>query len=110
MEYSIEAKGRFTVIALEGEIDLYFSPQARDVILKCLHEKHAVLIDLSQVSYLDSSGVASLVEGYQLAKRDGLDFALVGVGPAAMQVFQLARLDRVFPIYDTLAAALVEQS
>ncbi len=110
MKYSINTEGRFTVIALEGEIDLYYSPQARDVILKCLHEKRAVLIDLSQVSYLDSSGVASLVEGYQLAKRDGLEFALVGVGTAAMQVLQLARLDRVFPIYETRMAALTEQA
>jgi len=109
MKYSIDTEGRFTVIALEGEIDLYYSPQARDIILKSLREKRAVLIDLSRVSYLDSSGVASLVEGYQLAKSDGLEFALVGVGNAALQVLQLARLDRVFPIYETRAAALMEQ-
>ena len=106
MEYEIKTAGDHTVIALSGEVDLYYSPKAREQILACLNKKNNVLIDLSDVSYIDSSGVASLVEGYQLARNNKLRFGLVGVSEAAMQVLQLARLDKVFPIYQNVDEAL----
>lgn len=51
---------------------------------------------------LTCSGVASLVEGYQVAKKKNLRFGLVGVSDSAMQVLQLARLDKVFPIHPSV--------
>jgi anti-sigma B factor antagonist len=61
---------------------------------------------LSEVSYIDSSGVASLVEGYQTAKKKNLKFALLGVSGPAMSVLELARLDKVFPIYADIEECL----
>ncbi len=104
--YPTHKAGDYLVIALNGEVDLYYSPRAREQILGALESGAHVLVDLSAVEYIDSSGVASLVEGYQLAREKGLRFALVGVSQAAMQVLQLARLDTVFPIYEDLDAAL----
>jgi anti-sigma B factor antagonist len=101
-KYPVTEHGRFTVVALHGEVDLNESPRAREQILKQLKRKRPLLVDLSAVEYIDSSGVASLVEGFQLARSQQLDFGLVGVSKAAMQVLQLARLDKVFPIYDSL--------
>ena len=101
-KYPVHEHGRFTVISLTGEVDLNFSPQAREQILKQLNKNKHVLVDLSAVEYIDSSGVASLVEGFQLARSQQQEFALVGVSKAAMQVLQLARLDKVFPMYDSL--------
>lgn len=106
MENSVRTEGPFTVIALTGEVDLYYSPKARELILGCLNKNYYVLVDLSGVTYIDSSGVASLVEGYQLARSRKLEFGLVGVSHAAMQVLQLARLDKVFPIYSTVQEAI----
>jgi anti-sigma B factor antagonist len=63
-------------------------------------------VDLSGVEYIDSSGVASLVEAFQRAKRGGSEFALVSVNDAARRVLQLARLDKVFVIHETLADGL----
>jgi anti-sigma B factor antagonist len=60
------------------------------------------------VSYIDSSGVASLVEGYQTAKKAGRRFGLIGVSDAAMSVLQLARLDKVFPIHANIEERLEE--
>ena len=68
-----------------------------------LNDGYDLLVDLSAVEYIDSSGVASLVEGYQLSKSKNLKFGLVGVSDAAMQVLQLARLDKVFPIHNSIA-------
>ena len=53
------------------------------------------------MNYIDSSGVASLVEGYQIAKKLSLKFGLVGISDTAMGVLKLARLDQVFPIYNS---------
>lgn len=102
MEYESRSEGPFTVIALSGEVDLYYSPQARKQILRELKRKHNVLVDLAKVDYIDSSGVATLVEGYQLARENDLEFGLVGVSEAALRVLQLARLDEVFPIYGSV--------
>ena len=98
MKYPVHEYNRFTVLSLTGEIDLNCSPQARKQILQYLDQGKNLLVDLQQVEYIDSSGVASLVEGYQHARSRKLEFGLVGVSKAAMQVLQLARLDKVFPI------------
>lgn len=107
MECTTRLENGFTVIALCGEVDLHFSPKAREIILKHLHDKNHVLVDLSEVTYIDSSGVASLVEGFQHARTHDLKFALLGVSKAAMQILQLSRLDKVFPII--LSAAEADQ-
>jgi anti-sigma B factor antagonist len=94
---------RYTLVALDGEIDMHSSPAAREAILSALRGGRPVLIDLSAVTYIDSSGVANLVEGYQLARRQQIPFALLGVSEAAGSVLRLARLDKVFPIYASIA-------
>lgn len=103
MECTLRTEGGFTVVALSGEVDLHYSPEARKQILGQLNDSNNVLVDLSGVSYIDSSGIASLVEGFQLARSKKLQFGLVGVSEAAHQVLQLARLDKVFPIKDNVS-------
>lgn len=110
MEYHTRVEGSYTIIELSGDVDLNYSPQARQQILKHLGNKSNVLIDLSKVAYIDSSGVASLVEGYQLAKKKNLNFGLVGVSQAAMQVLKLARLDRVFTIHNSVQEYLSDDA
>ena len=65
-----------------------------------------MLVDLSEVSYIDSSGIASLVEALQWAKQRGTDLCLIAVSPEALRVFELARLDKVFAIHPDIKAAL----
>jgi len=102
MKYPVTQHLDYAVLALSGEIDLNESPNARKQILNCIKKSTNLLVDLSAVEYIDSSGVASLVEGLQSSRAKKLDFALVGVSASAMQVLQLARLDSVFTIYDSL--------
>jgi len=99
VDIKIEERPPFRVLHLSGDVDLHSSPSAREVILDCLKQKKPLLVELSAVTYMDSSGVASLVEGYQTARKQGLDFGLVAVAQSAMNVLKLARLDKVFPIY-----------
>ncbi|HPN78428.1 MAG: STAS domain-containing protein [Dokdonella sp.] len=87
-----------TLIRLSGEVDLSWSQQVRDAVLGALARSRRVGVVLSEVSYIDSSGIAALVEGFQSARTNGSGFALVAVSDAVRAVLELARLDRVFPI------------
>lgn len=106
MKYNTREAGGYAVLELSGDVDLSCSPEARKQILQCLEGGKHLLVDLSGVTYIDSSGVASLVEGYQTARKKQLRFGLVGVSEAAMNVLQLARLDKVFPIHATVGDRL----
>jgi len=99
MAYEVCEEDGCSVILLSGEIDLSNSPEVRRLVLDTLAQNRSSLVDLSAVTYIDSSGVASLVEGYQTAKNRGVRFALVNVSAPAMSVLQLAHLDKVFPIH-----------
>ena len=92
------------VVTLEGEVDLEHSPQARKALLDAVAKNNNVVVDLSGVSYIDSSGIASLVESFQTARKNGGGFTLASVSDSALRVLQLARLDKVF----TIAASVEE--
>ena len=100
-----ETLGDYVLVRLSGEVDLSWSQQVRRAILDALGDTGKVGVELSQVSYIDSSGIAALVEGFQNARSRNQKFGLVGVSTAVMAVLQLARLDRVFPIFADLDAA-----
>ncbi len=102
MDVKTRTEADYSIVSLAGEVDLHCSPQAREEILTHLNKKQSVLVELIDVTYIDSSGIASLVEGFQLAKAQGLNFGLVNVSDAVMQVLQLARLDKVFPIHASI--------
>jgi len=103
MKYQIRTEAHYTIIAFSGDVDLQYSPQAREQILLYLNKKNHVLVDLSDVDYIDSSGIASLVEGFQIAKKTHLEFGLIGVNQMTMQVIKLARLDQIFPIHKSVS-------
>jgi anti-sigma B factor antagonist len=106
MEIVVSDVGGVAVVALKGDVDLQHSPTLRKGLMGCLFDKKDVVVDMAAVSYIDSSGIASLVEGYQMARKNGTRFGLAAVSPAAIRVLQLARLDKVFSIHPTLDDAL----
>jgi anti-sigma B factor antagonist len=65
-----------------------------------------VVMNLSNVRYIDSSGVASLVEGLKAARDVGSRFILFGLSTSAREVLQLSRLLRIFEVYDNEEQAL----
>ncbi len=105
MNCEIRESDGYIIASLCGDIDLASFPQTREAILGSL-DKGDLLVDLSAVEYLDSSGVASLVEGYQISKDKARRFGLVSVSRPALNVIQLAHLDKVFPIYNDLQDAV----
>jgi anti-sigma B factor antagonist len=91
-----------SVISVGGDIDLYSSPRLRDAIFAEIDRAVARLaLDLSKVRYMDSSGVATLVEGLQHAKAAGVGFKLVAPSPKVMRVLEMTRLEAVFEVGPT---------
>jgi anti-sigma B factor antagonist len=100
LELSQVEQGNHCIVMAKGEIDLYSSPQLRDAILKaCKAGKDKVGVNLSEVAYMDSSGVATLVEGLQ-ASGGADSFLLVAPSQSVLKVLQLSRLDSVFTIVE----------
>ena len=102
---SVEQQGDFALVRVRGEVDLSWSQKVRKTILDALSKAKGVGVELSEVSYIDSSGIAALVEGFQNARGKGQKFALIAVSAPVRSVLELARLDRVFPMVDTVEAA-----
>ena len=96
------------ILALEGEIDLHCSPQVKQTLEPLIEKKVArVLIDFSAVSYIDSSGLAVLIESMQRISSYGGTFALFGLRESVRGIFEIARLDQVFKIFPDEASACV---
>jgi len=108
VQISTRNSGDATVVDVTGDIDLYNSPEVRKTLIGALREKRAprVVVNLTAVRYMDSSGVASLVEGLKVSRELGSRFILYGLSPAAREVLELSRLIKVFEVYDDEAQAL----
>jgi len=102
VQISTRQASNATIVDVTGDIDLYNSPEVRKVLLETLKEKKAarVIVNLKDVRYIDSSGVASLVEGLKVARNQNARFMLYGLSPAAREVLELSRLIKVFEVFD----------
>ncbi|NQV55596.1 MAG: STAS domain-containing protein [Rhodospirillales bacterium] len=109
MKYSIREERGFNIVEFSGEIDLEHSPLARTVLLDIVGVGANILVDMSGVKYIDSSGVASLVEAFQSARSAGTEFAMVSVSDEALRVLHLARLDKIFTIYESIGDAFADE-
>lgn len=103
MTPTVTTHGKLQILALSGEVDMHSSPIVRKVLLDLIKAGSPVLIDLSAVKYMDSSGVATLVEGLQNARKLGQGFVLAAPAGSVLGVIKLARLDKVFRIVASVA-------
>lgn len=95
------------IISVKGEIDLYSSTMLREYVFTILQQQPRVLIvDLEAVQYIDSSGIATMVEGLQQANKSKTQFKVAGLSKNVLEVFELVKLEKVFDIYDTVDEAL----
>ncbi len=106
LDVKITEKDDVTFVHIGGEIDLYSSPQVRTLLMKQTEQRKPLLIiHLSDVTYIDSSGVATFIETLQQINRYGGRMVLVGMGDEVREVFHLTRLDKVFEIHHQLNTA-----
>ena len=95
----IEVMGVKT-IEVTGDIDMYSSHKLRDEIMCLIDKKVPTLhVDFKEVSYMDSSGIATFVEALKTMKTYGGRLKLICIPESIMEIFRFSRLDRVFEIY-----------
>jgi anti-sigma B factor antagonist len=95
------------VLPLDGEIDLHVSPRVATALGAMIDAKPPrLVVDLAKVTYIDSSGLAVLIEGMQNVEAYGGKFILAGIQENVKPIFEIARLDQVFLIYPHVDAAL----
>jgi len=95
------------VLIVEGEINFNSSPDFRKAFLKVLDSKsHKVVVNLSGVAYVDSSGLATLVEAHQKIKSAGGKLKLASLTPKVKSLFEITKLEKLFEIYATEDDAL----
>lgn len=100
MEIETQDLGNGSLVRVSGEVDMSNSPTVRDSLMSLIKDKvPAIVVDLGAVSYMDSSGIATLVEGLQETTSYGGKFRIAGLADKVKQVFELARLTDVFDIY-----------
>ena len=107
---SIEQKinGNTGILILSDEIDLDKSPQVRENIKDLIDKVKSVEVHMAAVKYIDSSGIAALVEGMQLSKSNSKEFSLSNVSNEVMKVIQLAHLDKFFTIKSVTGQDAIE--
>lgn len=106
MQIIVDDFDRFTVVKLSGEVDLHNSRDVKKLLLNHLEQLAHILVDFSELDYIDSSGMATLVEAFNLSKSKQLDFHIVGAKDAPLQVLKLTRLDSIFSLIETREQAL----
>ncbi len=99
--------GDFTVVAIEGEVDLNSSPQLRKLFSELIDKGTAkIVVNFAKVSYIDSSGLATLIEMMQRQKKDQSSMSLVEMSDKVKSLFEITKLDKLFTIYHTQAEAV----
>ena len=85
-----------------GDINLYNSPQVRSALLKAVSDAQGaqVIVNLHEVRYIDSSGVASLIEGLKASREAGSRLTLVGLSRMVREVLELTRVLRLFDVQE----------
>ncbi|GAC1630817.1 MAG: STAS domain-containing protein [Candidatus Acidiferrum sp.] len=111
MQISARHLENTTIFDVIGDIDLANSPAVRKALLTELREKKIprVIMNLQGVKYIDSSGIASLVEGLKASRDVQARFILFGLSKSAREVLQLSRLLKLFEIYENEEQALSGQ-
>jgi anti-sigma B factor antagonist len=109
---SVRRVDQATILDITGNIDMSNSPDVRKTLLRELRDKSVsrVLLNLSSVAYIDSSGVASLVEGLKASRDSGSRFILYGLSDSAHEVLKISRLLKLFEIYDNEEQAIASQA
>ncbi len=107
MEIEVEEKEGYHIVTPVGELDIYTVPLFRKVVLKLEGDRrHDLILDLSRLTFIDSSGLGSLIEIWQKVQTVDGEIAYVVSNPRMLKVFKLVDLDKVFRVFPNLGRAL----
>ncbi len=100
---TVDHRGSDTVVRLNGRIDVDSSPDLRDCLSGILSEEplpRAITVDLAGVPYVETSGIATLIEALKIARRRQMTFCLQGLGGAVLRLFEVTGVLALFEVSD----------
>jgi anti-sigma B factor antagonist len=106
MKISVREAGETKIVDVEGDIDLGTSPDLRRTLFDALLEAPRLALNMAAIRYIDSSGIATLIEVLRDSQRRNKRFVLFGLSPAVLQVFHLTHVVRIFQVFQTEEEAL----
>lgn len=90
------------IVDMEGEMDIYTSPQVKKEMVQIAERGVTqVILNLSKIEYMDSSGLSVLIGGLKRLREAGGDLALVGLGLRTQRIFEVTGMSTIFDIYLT---------
>lgn len=107
LSLSTRTEGDHTVLEVGGEIDVYTAPKLREQFAQLVEDgRYGIVVDLEKVGFLDSTGLGVLVGGLKKVRSHDGWLRLVCTQERILKIFRITGLDKVFPIHDSVAAAL----
>jgi anti-sigma B factor antagonist len=106
MKISVRDAGETKVVEVEGEVNVATSPDLRSTLFEILTEAPKLALNLAAIRYIDSSGIATLIEVLKDSQLRNKEFVLFGLSPAVQQVFRLTHVIRIFQVFQTEEEAL----
>lgn len=107
MEITERLEGEIPVVSIKGDVDLESSPKLRAFLKPKSAEKcPRLLLDFTEVGYIDSSGLATLIEYFQAVQSFGGKLALASLSPRVRNVFEIVRLEQIFSLHPDVDTAL----
>jgi len=107
MQINERTEDNIPIVSIVGDIDLESSPQLRAFLKpKSSQKTPRLLLDFSQVSYIDSSGLATLIEYFQAVQGFKGKLALASLSPRVKNVFEIVRLEQIFSLHPDIPSAL----
>lgn len=101
-----DARDNVSIVSLAGELDLSTIPRMEEALREQMSQRPAVLIDLSELSFIDSSGIGVLVETFRSADGTPMN-VLIASGSQVERVFGIAGISEALPVYSDREAALL---
>ena len=106
LSLTTRTEGALTVVEVGGEIDVYTAPQLRERVVELVADgKVDLVLDLSGVEFLDSTGLGVLVGALNRVRAQDGSLALVLTQERILKIFEITGLRKVFPIHATVAEA-----
>ena len=95
MSYKVTEEGNISTVHLDGEIDMDVAEKAKEVIFPVIDSGKEVHLNLSQVQYMDSSGISVLIESHQRALEKNTKVIIKDVSKSVLKVIMMAKLEQI---------------
>ena len=93
---------QYQILRFDGEVNMSNSTILKQQLFTIISNKQSILLDMTKLNFIDSSGIATLIEGLHKAQSSGLRFVIVGASNLPLKMLELSQLDKVFTLFNSI--------